>query len=180
MKARHLAFICLAVALVGALLPGCGAARGPGDERSSERSVGSGSPGGSRPPESTLSYGDQTATGELGSYCWFKEEGSTRISGGMCADAILKAPPEEKTLTVPVGATLHFDYGGEARPDGVEAGVYPMIRGKVASEAEPLRIRREGDQTKLFADLPAGEYVINVFLYVPEGDVSYYFRVVTE
>ena len=89
-------------------------------------------------------------------------------------------PPEEKTLAVPADATLRFDYGGERQPDSVEAGAYPLVRGKTGEEAERLEVRRSGSGVRMPAELPAGSYVIDVFVYVPEGDASYYFRVLVE
>jgi hypothetical protein len=103
----------VAATLVGVFLPGCGAApdAGGGDAtKPHERTEGSkqaDSPGGSRPPESTLSYGGDTITGALGTYCW----GSA--SGSICVDKA-SYPVSEETLTVPTGSTLTFAYGGKS------------------------------------------------------------------
>ena len=100
------------VVLVGVSL-GCGATPDSGDRDGSETSD---RPSGSRPPQSTLSYGGETVSGALGTYCWVS----------VCVDK----------LGVPVNE-------------------------------EALRV-------------PAGEYVVAVFVRVPQGDALYGFRVVVE
>ena len=71
----------------------------------------------SKPPQSTLSFGGRTVIGEIGSYCW-----SSPGSPATCADAAgIPVAREQQTLTVPTGSVLMFDYGGEGRPDSVQA-----------------------------------------------------------
>jgi hypothetical protein len=139
-----------------------------------------------KPPESTLSFGDRTETGELGGYCWswISGEGEGMVR---CVELVARVPPKEKTLSVPAGSVLSFDYGGEAQPTSVEATALPL-RGKTRSKArdvrrlrwskaQELRAERRGDRAEIPAELPAGEYVLQIFVRVPEGDASYYFRV---
>ena len=54
----------------------------------------------SRSPESTLSYGEETVSGELGTYCWSS-------GGGASVDAVGVLVNEE-ALTVPADSTLTF------------------------------------------------------------------------
>ncbi len=88
-----------------------------------------------------------------------------------------------------------FDYGGRGRPASVDAGTYLLGRdselrdkpsglflspteGRSVSETEELRVSRLGDRAQIPAGLPEGEYVIGIFVRVPEGDAAYHFRVV--
>jgi hypothetical protein len=176
-----------AAALVGTLLSGCGMISGGGGTDNPETAGTTGDPKASddanrsKPPESTLSYGGQTVTGVLGSFCWARITGDEGESGTGCFDvAEVPIPPKEKTLAVPAGASLRFDYGGEREPNSVEAGVHPLIRGETGEAIEQLKIRRSGDGVRIPAELPAGGYVIDVFVYVPKGDASYYFRALVE
>ncbi len=176
-----------AAALVGTILSGCQMASGGGGMNSSETAETTGDPkasGGAnrfKLPESTLSYGGQTVTGVLGSFCWACIAGDEEESGTGCFDvAEVPTPPKEKTLAVPAGATLGFDYGGERQLNSVEAGACPLIRGEAGEAIVQLEIRRSGDGVRILAELPAGSYVIDVFVYVPAGDASYYFRALVE
>ncbi len=152
-----------AVALVGTIASGCGMISGGGTD-SSETAGTTGDPEASddadrsKPPESTLSYGGQTATGVLGSFCWARTTGGEGESGTGCFDV----------AEVPVP------------PNSVEVGAYPLIRGEAGEAIERLEIRCSGDGVRIPAELPAGSYVIDVFVYVPEGDASYYFRALVE
>jgi hypothetical protein len=56
---------------------------------------------GSRSPESTLSYGEEIVSGELGTYCW------SSGGGGASVDAVGVLVNEE-ALTVPADSTLTF------------------------------------------------------------------------
>ena len=145
----------------------------------------------SRPPDSTLTYGGRTVTGEIGSYCW-----SSSGSPATCADAAgIPVAREQQTLIAPTGSVLMFDYGGEGRLDWVEARAYPLAQekqwlpgpdgtrlmrpkgGRSVLATEDLGVRREADRTAIRAELSSGEYVVEVSVRVPEGDASYYFRV---
>jgi hypothetical protein len=176
-------------------LTGCGsqAAEGPSDHSAGkQRTAVSQEPSISKPPQSTLSFGGRTVTGEIGSYCW-----SSPGTPATCADAAgIPVAREQQTLTVPTGSVLMFDYGGEGSTDSVETRAYPLEQekqwlpgpegtrlmrpeeGGSVLASENLRVRREmGDRTAIPAELSSGEYVVEVSVGVPEGDASYYFRV---
>ena len=122
------------------------------------------------PPKSTLSFEERTVIGALGSYCWIDR----------CTRTLTAVPHEREALAVPSGAVLMFDYGGEGPPSKVWAGHSPLVGGKVGTPTDPLPAHREGERTEIPAALPAGEYLIDVFVRIPEGDATYYFRVVVE
>jgi hypothetical protein len=195
LSTRRLLLRFFAAARVGTILSGCGMISGGGGMGSSETAEATAEATGeatgdpkpsdganrSKPPESTLFYGGQTVTGVLGSFCWALITGDEGESGTGCFDvAEVPIPPKGKTLAGPAGATLGFDYGGEQQPNSVEAGAYPLIRGETGEAIEQLEIRRSGDGVRIPAELPAGSYVIDVLVYVPEGDASYYFRALVE
>jgi hypothetical protein len=120
----------LTVALVRIIffLAGCGSQTGkePSDHPArQQRAATNEEPSSSEPPESTLSFTDQTVTGELGSYCWSSGSPAT------CADAAgIPVAREQQTLTVPVDSELMFDYSGQGTPDSVEARAYPLKQEK--------------------------------------------------
>jgi hypothetical protein len=127
-----------------------------------------------RPPDSTLSYGEQEARGSLGSYCW----------GNVCADALFFVPPRKKTLTVPSGSEMVFRYGGQSSPDRVIARAFPLNKqGTSTASAEPsrtLKAHGSGVERTIPAELPPREYVVDVVVIEPQGDASYTFRVMVE
>ena len=148
----------------------------------------------SKPPQSPLSFGGRTVIGEIGSYCW-----SSPGSPATCADAAgIPVAREQQTLTVPTGSVLMFDYGGEGRPDSVEARAYPLKQekqwlpgpegtrlmrpeeGRSVLVTEDLKVHQEDDRITIPAELSPDEYVVEVLVGVPEGDASYYFRVNVE
>ena len=151
------------------------------------------SPSGSEPPESTLTLGEHTRIGALGSYCWGPVSGATEAVA-VCADAAgIPVPPEHEALTVPRGWVLVFDYGGSARTASVSAAAYPLGRcdelrgppgGRFLSpterraEAENLSVSRLGDRAQMPVGLQEGEYVVEVSGRAPEEDAAYYVRVV--
>jgi hypothetical protein len=173
MTIRRLVLMFFAAVLVG--LSGCGAAPD------------SGSKDGSRPPESTLSYGGETVSGALGTYCWSSD------SGSICVDKV-GVPVNEEALTVPAGSTLTFEYGGRKlgslsvtadrigrgnqleRLDGIS--VLVPNEGSKGYKTIQLHSSRSGNRARIVADLPAGEYVVAVFVRIPQGDALYGFRVV--
>ena len=177
------------VVAMAVLVSGCAAARQTDDAARRTSPVAADDPlrqttmiSRTQPPTSTLSYGGRTVRGGLGTRCWAPE--------GVCADAsgtILG----NGTLTAPPGATLTFAYGGD-RIDTLGAVAYKVGRKKEGGgrivdggavfqpnyegEEKILKVRRTGTRAGIVADLPAGEYVIDVFATMPEGDVSYGFR----
>ena len=199
---RRLALAFLATALVGVFLSGCGAAPDSGNKDGSgppERPAGSGPPGstdGSRPPRSTLSYGGDTITGALGTYCWTPTpSGDDTLFSGGCADSV-GVPVDEEALTVPAGSTLTFAYGG-GKLDSLSISAHRVGQGNrlekvaggsvlVPNEGSKgnatirLHIHRFGDGAHVVAELPAGNYVVAAFVRVPQGDAVYGFHVVVE
>ena len=149
-------------------MSGCVAAAQDGDQ---------GLPSAPEPPDSTLGFGGRVVTGDLGSYCW------SSGSGGSCVDAVFPlVPDKDKTLAVEAGSGMVFDYGGEAPPDSVRAGAEPLGPGGEPADSlsSPVKVDGSGDRVTMPAELPAGDYVVDVSVTVPEGDASYYFRVVVE
>ncbi len=184
---------------IAVLVAGCSAATGPDDTGGRETSEARGedpkppttvmSPTTlmfAEPPGSTLSYGGETVEGGLGSYCW------TKGGSGGCSDAFAIIVVEE-ALEAPAGATLSFAYKGKAL-DSLSVAAYkagregggggreddvflPPSRG---GGAKDLRVRRSGTRARIVADLPPGEYVLDVFARMPQGDASYGFRLILE
>jgi hypothetical protein len=134
-----------------------------------------------QPPDSTLSYGGQEVKGTLGSYCWFSGD-----SGG-CADTfrVLK-PSKERTLTVPSGSEMVFHFGGKDSAYKVEgATAYPINKinkwgVKPGSSHHELKAHGSGIERAIPAELPPGEYVVDLFITVRQGDATYYFRIMVE
>jgi hypothetical protein len=134
-----------------------------------------------RPPDSTLSYGGQEVKGTLGSYCWF----SGNLGG--CADTFrVLVPSKQKTLTVPSGSEMVFHFGGQDSAYKVEgATAYPINTidkwgVKPRSSHRALKAHGSGIERAIPAELPPGEYVVDVFITVRPGDATYYFRIIVE
>ncbi len=141
--------IVVIAAVAAMVVAGCGQGAGEG-------------PSGPKPPDSTLTLGNRSVSGVLGSYCW------TSPSGATCADAAgIPVPPEE-------------GWGNEL--SGRRRGGFLVpSEGRSALATEDLGVRRENDRTEIPAELPVGEYVVELFVRVPGGnDASYYFRVAVE
>jgi hypothetical protein len=172
------------------LLAGCAAGRG--DSASStttqeettaykeETTVLGGAEGLPRPPDSTLSYGGREVKGALGSYCWSSGK------SGVCADTSFIVPPRKKTLTVPSGSEMVFRFGGQSPPDTVNVGAVPLDKqARSTASANPNRSRSlkahgSGVERTIPLELPPGEYVISVVVIAPQGDASYFFRIMVE
>ena len=177
-------WIITAMAAVGTFLVGCGGQAGeaPSEHSARDHTTTHKEPSGStKPPQSTLSFGDRIVTGVLGSFCWRRTTGEEGEGVSGCFDAAgVPVPDEAKTLNVPTGSVMVFDYGGKSL-NSAGAAAYPLRRGEqVGEEAKTLRTLRRGERTEILAGLSAGEYVVDVFVTVPEGDASYYFRVAVE
>jgi len=131
-----------------------------------------------RPPESTLSYGGREVTGMLGSYCW------SYRSSSLCADAFWPLiPSKQKTLTVPPDSQMVFRYGEQSPPITVEARAYLLNKLQKTGTMRPdhsLKAQGSGVQRTISAEMPPGEYVVDVFIREQQGDASYYFRVAVE
>ncbi len=131
-----------------------------------------------RPPDSTLSYGGEEVKGLLGTYCW----------GNTCADAGgIPVPSKQKTLTVPSGSEMVFHFGGQSSAYKVEgATAYPINtinkwgQAGPRSSRHPLEAHGSGIERVIPADLPSGEYALEVFVREQRNDASYYFRIMVE
>ncbi len=124
------------------------------------------------PPDSTLSYGGRTVAGQPGSYCW-----SSGGSGG-CIDAALTVP--EETLRVSEGTKLRFNYGGRSTIE-VKSTAYQIRRNdrvNYPGGAWSLKRVEDRNKTSILLDLPPSEYLLEVFVRVPQGDAAYYFRII--
>jgi hypothetical protein len=139
-----------------------------------------------RPPDSTLSYGGREVKGLLGSYCWFSGK------SGVCADSFFIVPSRTKTLTVPSGSEMVFRYGGQTPPKKVGAAAYPLSKNGTSTASPDLNrshsLKAHGsgvERTIPVEELPQGEYVVDVFIQVPQttrdvNDATYYFRIMVE
>jgi hypothetical protein len=194
------ALLTLALAL---LLAGCAAGQGSagrsiaeettanGTEETTvykeETTVLAGEEGLPRPPDSTLSYGGREVKGLLGTYEW--PSGQTRTA----ADAPILIPRKQKTLTVPSGSEMVFRYGGQSPPKTVNAAAYtfdPIFDKKLRSlgiranadysSRRSLKVHGSGVERTIPAELPPGEYVLEVLIKERQGDAAYYFRVMVE
>lgn len=142
------------------------------------------------PPDSTLSYAGRSVMGGLGSFCW----GPNRL----CVSGPgVSIPKKRHTLVIPTGSTLEFDFGGKEHLTSIAARAYPLDRGNVVSEigggrvlspaegrsdlvSEDLQVHRQGGNFLIPIDLPAGEYVVEIFVKVPKRDATYFFRVLAQ
>jgi hypothetical protein len=134
-----------------------------------------------QPPDSTLSYGGREVKGTLGSYCWFSGN-----SGG-CADTFrVLVPSKERTLSVPSGSEMVFHFGGQSSAYKVKgATAYPINTinkwgVKPGSSHRALKAHGSGIERAISAELLPGEYVVDVFITMRQGDATYYFRVMVE
>ena len=195
MTIRRLVLTFFAAVLLSTVLAGCGAATvsgDPGGRGPSEKSEDSAGPRGEavgdelpEPPGSTLSYGGETVSGALGSYCWVS----------VCADAF-GVPVSEETLKVSAGSTLTFAYGGKeldslsvsahriGRKDRLEtiAGGNFLLPDEESKGYERIRLqtRRSGNRARITTDLPPGQYAVEAFVRFPQGDAFYGFRILVE
>lgn len=194
--APFLLTVCICVVAFGcAGTRTSGGANGPDkdDRKNSETGVESSSRAptattGLEPPGSTLSYGGETVEAGLGGYCWSTDQATS------CVDAVGISLGGEK-LTAPSDVPLSFAYKGEAL-DAVDVMAYEVGSGGgrdnriqhdilvppyagVGKGKQP-EVRRSGDRARIFARLPAGEYVLDVRAGMPEGGASYGFHLVVE
>lgn len=122
------------------------------------------------PPDSTLTYGQRVIVGQPGSFCWMSS------GNGGCADAALTVP--ERTLRVPMGEELRFAYGGQLATE-MRGTSYPITqndRVDYPDGARPLKRVESQNKASIPVDLTPGEYLLEVFVRVPQGDASYYFH----
>ena len=59
----------------------------------------------------------------------------------------------------------------------LKAKAYALVRGKADRASKSLRVSHTGARTRIAAEVPPGEYVLELFVEVPEeGSAFYYFR----
>ena len=129
--------------------------------------------GRARPPDSTLSYGGREVRGKLGSYC----------TSTACFDvALMPVSPKQGTLTVPSGSEMVFRYGGQSSPDTVKANAFTLNKKgyQVYSSRRSLKVHGSGVERTIHAELPPGEYGVDVFVIESQGDANYTFHVMVE
>ena len=126
-----------------------------------------------RPPDSTLSYDGQEVRGRLGSYC----------TSTACFDvALTPVSPKQGTLTVPSGSEMVFRYGEQRSPDRVRADAYTLNKKgyQVWSSRRSLKVQGSGVERTIPAELPPGEYGVDVLVNERQGDANYTFHVMVE
>ena len=121
-----------------------------------------------RPPDGTLSYGGREVKGRLSSYC------IPRI----CVDGLPSVSPKQGTLTVPSGSEMVFRYGGRRSLDTVDVGFYTLD--KKGGPHGFLKAQGSGVERSIPAELPPGEYGVDVFVRWSQNDVTYTFHVMVE
>jgi hypothetical protein len=138
---------------------------------------------GPEPPDSTLSYGGREVEGTLGSYCW--SSGVSSESMATCVDS--SGPPigsKQEKLTVPPDSEMVFRYRGQDPPKTFEAGAYSLKKLKkpgVVRHDHSLKAHGSGVQRTIPAELPPGEYVLEMSVRVnEEAGADYYFRILVE
>jgi hypothetical protein len=130
-----------------------------------------------RPPDSMLSYSGQEVRGKLGSYCW-----AYRGTDACFDMALVPVSPKQQTLTLPSGSEMVFRYGGQGPLDRVKADAYTLNKKgyQVWSSHRALKAHGSGVERTIPAELPQGEYGVDVFVVEPQGDVVYTFHVVVD
>jgi hypothetical protein len=104
----------------------------------------------------------------------------------VCGDAPTITPPRKKTLTVPSGSEMVFRYGGQSPPKTVRPEAYPLSKNDTSSaspdpsRSHSLKAHGSGVERTIPAELPPGEYVVHVYVEVPQGGASYFFRITVE
>jgi hypothetical protein len=76
-----------------------------------------------------------------------------------------------------------FRYAGQNPPKTVRVGAYPLNKLKTTEMYRPdysPKAQGSGVQRTIPAELPLGEYVLEVFVKEQQDDASYYFRVIVE
>jgi hypothetical protein len=145
-----------------------------------ETTVLGGAEGFPRPPDSMLSYGGREVKGALGTYCW--GDGGTQV----CADTAFIVPARKKTLTVPSGSEVMFRYGGQRPPKKVRARASPLSKNDTSNasanlnRSRSLKAHGSGVERTIPAEVPPGEYVVDVHVTEPQGGASYFFRLMVE
>ena len=71
-----------------------------------------------------------------------------------------------------------YKVGREGGGGGCEDDIF-LLLSKGGGAKDP-KVRRSGTRARIVADLPPGEYVLDVFARMPQGDASYGFRLILE
>lgn len=134
------------------------------------------------PPGSTLSYGGDKVEAAIGTYCWFAGGSGACVDGAMIVDAGANSFGDK--LVVRSGAAMSFVYKGK-KLDSLGTAAHKVGRkgtgnGRMDGGQGSLKTRLSGTRARIFADLPPGEYVLDAFATMPEGDVSYSFGLVVK
>ena len=169
------------------LLAGCAAGQGDAGQPSTEDTTANGteetaSPTGvgdlPQPPDSTLSYSGREVKGMLGTYCW--TFGNSAEDSFGCVDAFWPPPipSKQETLTVPPTSEMVFRYEGQNLPRTVEAGAYEKTA--MMRPEHSLKAHGSGVQRTISAELPPGEYVLEVSIEKQRYNASYYFRIMVQ
>ncbi len=110
--------------------------------------------------------------------------GQSYRSTSLCADTIWPLiPGKQKTLTVPSDSEMVFRYGGQSPPQTIEGAAYQLNTLQETSTYRPyrsLKAQGSGVQRTISAELPPGEYVLEVSVEEQQGGAPYYFRVMVE
>jgi len=90
--------------------------------------------------------------------------------------------PKQQTLTVPSGSEIVFRYGGQRSPDKVKADAFTLNkkRYQVWSSRRSLKVHGSGVERTIPAELPPGEYGVDILVVEPQSDANYTFRVMVE
>lgn len=137
-----------------------------------------------RPPVATLSSGDASVEGTAGPYCWSPGPKSDEDNVLWCWNetGVKGQLPEEKdALSVAPGSTMVLTFGGQPTLDHVMAGATPLVYGELTGQAgKRLRTIRRDGRIEIPVDLPAGGYFVGVYVFGPEGEADYAFRVTVQ
>ena len=84
---------------------------------------------------------------------------------------------------MPPDSEMVFRFGGQRSPDKVTATASPLNKKgqpRPLTSPHPLEAHGSGIERAIPAELPLGEYVVDVFVTVQQGDVDYFFRVMVK
>jgi hypothetical protein len=83
---------------------------------------------------------------------------------------------------VPSGSEMVFRYGEQRSPDRVKADAFTLNKKgyPVWPSRRSLKVHGSGLERTIPAEVPPGEYVVDVFVVEPQGDANYSFHVMVE
>ena len=157
-----------------------------------------------RPPQGTLSYGEEREIGTATIGCW-REKRRLLPDNAACISSMTGFSSSEPRLRVPSGARMEFAYEGASAPEEIQARAYrtdvaPNFGlaeepggssagegahlGPTEFEEERLQPAQVGERAGIIADLPPGRYMLIVSVRVDdetaEGEAHYDFEVAVE